>query len=250
MATIKTKIEIEKIRKSAKVLAEILEFVLPKIKIGMSTFEIDEIIEKKILEKKAIPCCKGFFGYPACSCLSVNDQVTHGIPSKNIILKDGDIIDVDVAIEFNGGFSDMSRMVSIGNISKEAKKLIDIAKESFFQGFENVKPGNTLNQVGLAIQKHVESNNFSVVRDYVGHFIGNNMHESPEVLNYYVKGNDFVLKEGMVLCIEPMINAGKYKVITDGWSVKTADKSLSARYEDTILVTKNGAEILTKMKNE
>jgi len=250
MATIKNKNEIEKIRKSAKILANILEYVLPKVKIGMSTFEIDEIIEKEILKNNAIPCCKGFFDYPACSCISINEEVTHGIPSKEKILKNGDIVDIDVAIEYNGGFSDMSRTIGIGKISTDAQRLINVAKESFFKGFENVKPGNTLNQVGLAIQKHVEGNKFSIVRDYVGHFIGNKMHEQPEVLNYYIKGNDFVLKEGMVLCIEPMVNAGKYKVETNGWSVKTADGSLSARYEDTILVTKNGAEILTKMKNE
>ena len=250
MSEIKTKEEIEKIKEASKILASILEFVLPYVKVGVSTFEIDAIIERKIIENGAIGCCKGFYGYPACSCISINEEVTHGIPSKKRILKDGDIVDIDVAIEYNGAFSDMSRTVGIGNITPDAQRLIDVARESFYKGLEKVIPGNTLNDVAKAIQIHVEKNRFSVVRDYVGHFIGGEMHEDPEVPNYYVMGNDFILKEGMVFCIEPMINLGGYKVITKGWSVKTADKSLSARYEDTVLVTKNGAERLTKMKGE
>lgn len=250
MSEIKTQEQIEKIIGASKILASILEYTLPKIRAGISTKEIDEMIEKKILENGAIPSCKGFYGYPACSCISVNEEVTHGIPNKNKILKNGDIVDIDVVLEYKKAFADMSRTIAIGKVSNNAKKIIKIAKESFFKGLEMAKPGNTLNDIGLAIQNYVEKNNCSVVRDYVGHFIGNKMHEDPEVPNYYIEGNDFILQEGMVFCIEPMVNLGNYKVITKGWDVKTADKSLSARFEDTILITKNGAERLTKMNNE
>lgn len=250
MSEIKSKEQIERIREASKILSSILEFVLPKVKAGMSTKAVDDLIEKKIIENGAIPSCKGFYGFPACSCISVNEEVTHGIPKKNKILKNGDIVDIDVVIEYNKAFSDMSRTIGIGKINSDAKKLIKVTKQSFFKGLEQAKPGNTLNDVGYAIQSYVEKNNCSVVRDYVGHFIGDQMHEDPEVPNYYIEGNDFVLQEGMVLCIEPMVNYGGYKVISKGWDVKTADKSLSARFEDTILITKHGAERLTKMNNE
>jgi len=250
MAEVKTKEQIERIREASRILASILEFVLPKVKAGMSTKEIDEIIEKKIIENNAIPSCKGFYGFPACSCISVNEEVTHGIPRKNKILKNGDIVDIDVVIEYNKAFSDMSRTIGIGKISNKAKKLIRVTREAFFKGLDKARAGNTLNDIGYAIQEYVEKNNCSVVRDYVGHFIGEQMHEDPEVPNYYINGNDFVLQEGMVFCIEPMVNYGDYRVKTKGWDVKTADKSLSARFEDTILITKNGAVRLTKMNNE
>ncbi|HOC96426.1 MAG TPA: type I methionyl aminopeptidase [bacterium] len=250
MAEVKTKEQIERIREASRILASILEFVLPRVKAGMSTKEIDEIIEKKIIENNAIPSCKGFYGFPACSCISVNEEVTHGIPRKNKILKNGDIVDIDVVIEYNKAFSDMSRTIGIGKISNKAKKLIRVTREAFFKGLDKARAGNTLNDIGYAIQEYVEKNNCSVVRDYVGHFIGEQMHEDPEVPNYYINGNDFVLQEGMVFCIEPMVNYGDYRVKTKGWDVKTADKSLSARFEDTILITKNGAVRLTKMNNE
>ena len=250
MAEVKTKEQIERIREASRILASILEFVLPRVKAGMSTKEIDEIIEKKIIENGAIPSCKGFYGFPACSCISVNEEVTHGIPRKNKILKNGDIVDIDVVIEYNKAFSDMSRTIGIGKISNKAKKLIRVTREAFFKGLDKARAGNTLNDIGYAIQEYVEKNNCSVVRDYVGHFIGEQMHEDPEVPNYYINGNDFVLLEGMVFCIEPMVNYGDYRVKTKGWDVKTADKSLSARFEDTILITKNGAVRLTKMNNE
>jgi len=250
MAEVKTKEQIERIREASRILASILEFVLPRVKAGMSTKEIDEIIEKKIIENGAIPSCKGFYGFPACSCISVNEEVTHGIPRKNKILKNGDIVDIDVVIEYNKAFSDMSRTIGIGKISNKAKKLIRVTREAFFKGLDKARAGNTLNDIGYAIQEYVEKNNCSVVRDYVGHFIGEQMHEDPEVPNYYINGNDFVLQEGMVFCIEQMVNYGDYRVKTKGWDVKTADKSLSARFEDTILITKNGAVRLTKMNNE
>ena len=250
MAEVKTKEQIERIREASRILASILEFVLPRVKAGMSTKEIDEIIEKKIIENGAIPSCKGFYGFPACSCISVNEEVTHGIHRKNKILKNGDIVDIDVVIEYNKAFSDMSRTIGIGKISNKAKKLIRVTREAFFKGLDKARAGNTLNDIGYAIQEYVEKNNCSVVRDYVGHFIGEQMHEDPEVPNYYINGNDFVLQEGMVFCIEPMVNYGDYRVKTKGWDVKTADKSLSARFEDTILITKNGAVRLTKMNNE
>ncbi len=246
---IKTQEEIINIKKAGHLLASIFDKLLPKIKIGMTTLEIDSMFNSEIIKNGANPSCIGFFDFPCATCISVNDQVTHGIPN-NYKLNDGDIVDIDVVLDINSAFADMSYTLKIGNVSKEAEKLVKISKECLYKGIEQVKPGNTLNNIGIAIEKHAKNNGFSVVRDYVGHFIGNEMHEEPEVLNYYAKNNDLILKEGMVFCIEPMINEGCWQVITKDWDVRTKDGKLSSRFEHMILVTKDGYEILTPLKFE
>lgn len=244
---IKTPEKINKIRKAAHLLASIFDFVLPKIKIGMTTLQVDAIFDTEIRKNGANPSCIGFYKYPCATCISVNDQVTHGVPSDYVI-SDGDIIDFDVVLDLDDAFADMSYTLCFGNVSDEAQRLVNISKECLYKAIEKVKPENTLNDIAKVIQTHAENNGFSVVRDYVGHFIGDEMHEEPEVLNYYAKGNDMRLREGMIFCIEPMINAGKYKVTTNGWDVRTSDGNLSSRFEHMVLVTKDGCEILTKLK--
>lgn len=244
---IKTPEKINKIRKAGHLLAQIFDFVLPQIKAGMSTLDINEMFDTEIRKSGANPSCIGFFGYPAATCISVNDQVTHGIPS-DYVLKNGDIVDLDVVLDIDGAYSDMSYTLKIGEVSDVASKLVSVSKECLYKGIEQVKPGNTLNNIGIAIEKHAKSNGFSVVLDYVGHFIGDEMHEEPEVLNYYAKGNDMVLQEGMIFCIEPMINEGSHQVVTQNWDVRTKDHKLSSRFEHMVLVTADGCEILTPLK--
>lgn len=244
---IKTPEKIEKIRKAGHLLAQIFDFILPQIQAGMTTSEIDLMFKNKIIESGANPSCIGFFGYPATTCISVNERVTHGIPD-NYVLKNGDIVDFDVVLDVDGAFADMSYTLKIGNVPENTERLVKISKECLYKAIDQVKPGNTLNNIGIAIEKHAKENGFSVVRDYVGHFIGDEMHEEPEVLNYYAKGNDLVLREGMIFCIEPMINEGTWQVITKDWNVKTKDGKLSSRFEHMVLVTKNGCEILTPLK--
>jgi methionyl aminopeptidase len=189
--------------------------------------------------------CKGYQGYPAVSCLSVNDQVTHGIPDGTI-LKDGDIIDIDLVVEKDGFFADMSRTIGIGTISPEAARLLKVTEECLKKGIQAVKPGGTLGDIGEAIQTHAEKHGYSVVRDYCGHFIGCAMHENPFVQNTGRKGRGMKLEPGMIFCIEPMINAGTYQVLTRGWDARTADGALSSRCEHMVLVTAKGHEVLTR----
>ena len=244
---IKTPEKIIKIRKAGHLLAGIFDKILPIIKIGMTTVEIDKMFDDEIRSVGANPSCIGFFEYPSATCISVNDQVTHGIPD-NYVLKNGDIVDFDVVLDIDGAFADMSYTLKIGEVSDIANKLVEVSKECLYKGIEQVKPGNTLNHIGMAIEKCSKNNGFSVVREYVGHFIGDSIHEEPEVLNYYAKGNDLVLKEGMIFCIEPMINEGNWRVITKDWDVRTSDHKLSSRFEHMVLVTKDGCEILTPLK--
>lgn len=245
--TIKTPEKIIKIRKAGHLLAQIFDFILPQVKTGMTTSEIDKMFESEIRKAGANPSCIGFFKYPCATCISVNDQVTHGIPS-DYVLKNGDIVDLDVVLDIDGAYSDMSYTLKIGEVSENVDKLVRVSKECLYKGIEQAKPGNTLNNIGMAIEKHAKDNGFTVVRDYVGHFIGDAMHEEPEVLNYYAKGNDMVLQEGMVFCIEPMINEGTWQVVTKNWDVRTKDHKMSSRFEHMVLITKDGCEILTPIK--
>lgn len=244
---IKTPQKIDKIRKAGHLLASIFDLLLPKIKAGMTTLEIDKMFNEEIAKADANSSCIGFFNYPAATCISVNDQVTHGIPD-DYALKNGDIVDVDVVLDIDNAFADMSYTLKIGEVSDIANKLVRVSKECLYKGIEQVKPGNTLNDIGIAIERHAKENGFSVVREYVGHFIGDAIHEEPEVLNYCAKDNNLKLKEGMIFCIEPMINEGNWQVTTEGWDVRTKDHKLSSRFEHMILVTKDGYEILTPLK--
>ncbi|EQB86056.1 methionyl aminopeptidase [Clostridium punense] len=246
MIIIKSDMELTYMKDAGRVVAETLAMIEKVIKPGITTAEIDKLAETFIRSHGAIPSFKGYGGFPASICASVNDVVIHGIPS-NRILKDGDIISIDCGAILNGYHGDAARTFPVGNISNEAQKLIEVTRESFFKAVEKAVVGNRLTDISSAVQKHAESMGYSVVRDFVGHGIGKSMHEDPQVPNYGVAGKGPKLVHGMVLAIEPMINMGSYKVKIkpDGWTVVTGDGSLSAHYENTVAITTNGPEILT-----
>lgn len=247
MIILKSKEEIDLMREAASVtknmLAELPKIIVP----GMSTKDIDDFVEESIAKADMIPAFKGYGGFPACACVSVNDEVVHGIPSKKRKLYEGDIVSVDLGTIYKGYYSDAARTYGVGSISREAQRLIDVAEASFFEGLKFCKPGFRLSDVSHAIQLAVEDAGFSVVRDYVGHGIGRNMHESPQIPNYGKPGRGPKLTPGMVLAIEPMINLGDYEVdvMLDDWTVKTVDGSISAHYENTVVITEDEPELLT-----
>lgn len=247
--TIKSPREIELMREAGKILArthdELAEFVKP----GISTWDIDQKGEEIIRSFGCIPSFKNYNGYPASICVSVNDEVVHGIPRREHYLQDGDIVSLDAGVIYKGYHSDAARTHGVGEISGEAKKLIEVTKQSFFEGIKLAKPGNHLNDISFAIQNYVENFGFGVVRDLVGHGIGSHLHEDPEVPNFARRRKGIRLQPGMTLAVEPMINAGKYDVVwlDDDWTVVTKDGSLSAHYENTILITEDGPEILSML---
>jgi methionyl aminopeptidase len=250
MIIVKTDLEIEYMRQAGSIVRDTLLKLEEVIKPGMTTAELDRIAEDYILKCGAKPSFKGYYGFPASICTSLNCEVVHGIPSRKIFLQEGDIISVDCGATLNGYNGDAARTFAVGNISKEAQKLIDVTRESFFQGVENAKVGNKLTDISSRIQQYVEGFGYSVVRDYVGHGIGKQMHEDPEVPNYGRPGRGPKLLHGMVLAIEPMINIGDYtvKVEANDWTVVTEDGSLSAHYENTVAILRDGSEILTWSK--
>jgi len=234
-------------RVAGKLAAEILDFITPYVKEGVTTGELDKLCHDKILENNAIPAPLNYKGFPKSICTSVNHVICHGIPGEKK-LKKGDIINIDVTVIVDGWYGDTSRMYYVGKPSIKAKRLVDVTYEALMLGIEQVKPGNTLGDIGHAIQTFVEENGFSVVRDFCGHGIGQVFHDDPNVLHYGKPGTGEVLQEGMFFTIEPMVNAGSYETILnrhDGWTVTTRDKSLSAQFEHTLAVTKTGAEIFT-----
>jgi methionyl aminopeptidase len=248
MINIKSNRELELMRAAGSIVAETHEKLKEVIKPGISTKELDTIAEEYIRKCGAIPAFKGYEGFPASICTSINEQVVHGIPGT-VILKEGDIIGIDIGAVYKDYYGDAARSYGIGIITDIAQKLIDVTKESFFKGIEYAVEGNRLSDIGFAIQKYVEQNGFSVVRDLVGHGIGKNMHEEPQVPNYGPKGKGPRLVAGMTVAIEPMVNEGRFhvKVLPDGWTVVTADGKLSAHYENTIAITKDAPEILTML---
>lgn len=247
MIIIKNDSEIELMRHAGRVVGETLSMLEKAIKPGVTTADINRLAEEYISSKNAVPSFKGYCGFPASICTSLNSEVVHGIPSKKIVLREGDIISVDCGAILDGYQGDAARTFAVGNISLEAQKLIDVTKNSFFKGVEKAKVNNRLTDISAAVQHYAESFGYSVVRDYVGHGIGRDMHEDPEVPNYGRAGRGPKLIHGMVLAIEPMINIGTYKVITmsNDWTVVTEDNSLSAHYENTVAILNNGPEILT-----
>ncbi len=250
MIIVKSKQEIDIMREAAKVTAEILAELEDYIKPGMSTLDVDKYIENKILKANMLPAFKGLYDFPASACISVNEQLVHGIPSKDVILKEGDIVSVDTGTVHRGYNSDAARTYGVGEISESARRLIEATKESFFKGLEYCKVGYRLFDISSAIQKHVEENGFSVIRDYVGHGIGKDMHEDPQIPNYGKPGRGPRLAEGMVLAIEPMVAEGHYEVETlmDNWTVVTRDRKLSAHYENTVVITDGEPELLTLIR--
>lgn len=246
MIKLKNNYEVDLMRKAGKIVAETLQFVEFNIKPGITTAELDRIAEEFIIRNGAKPSFKGLYGFPASLCISVNDEVIHGIPGS-YILKDGDIVSVDCGACVDGFHGDAARTFAVGNISSQAKKLIDVTRQSFFEGIKVAQIGNNLTDISYEIQRYIESSGFSVIRDYVGHGIGRSVHEDPDVPNFGKSGRGPKLVEGMVLAIEPMVNAGNYKVRTlkNGWTVVTCDQSLSAHYENTVAILPDGPEILT-----
>ena len=247
MITIKTDAEIAKMRESGKITRDVLNLIEREIKVGMSTKDLDKIAYDFIKSCGAEPSFLGYAGYPASICASIDDTVVHGIPSDDIIIKEGQIVSIDVGVIYNGWQGDAARTFMVGKVSEEKQKLVKITEECFFKGIENLKDGTPLGDIGYAVQQHAESNGFSVVRALVGHGIGKQMHEDPSVPNYGKKGTGIRLKKGMVIAIEPMINAGTFQVefLSDGWTCKTKDRRPSAHYENTVAITENGVEILT-----
>ncbi|MBE6622596.1 MAG: type I methionyl aminopeptidase [Ruminococcaceae bacterium] len=248
MIKLKSQLEIEKMREAGKITAGALEAAREVIKPGITTNQIDTVIRKYIESHGAKPSFLGYAGFPASACISVNDEVIHGIPDSRHLI-DGDIVKVDVGAYYKGFHGDSARTFFCGEVSEKAKDIERVCRESFFAGIAKAVPGARLGDVSAAIQEYVESNGYSVVKEYVGHGIGEKLHESPDVPNYGKAGRGVRLSEGMTLAIEPMINAGDagVYVLANEWTVVTRDHSLSAHYENTILVTANGPEILTKI---
>ena len=250
--SIKTPEEIEKMRVAGRLAAEVLEMIEPHVKAGITTLELDRICHDYIVnEQKAIPAPLNYHGFPKSICTSVNHQVCHGIPGEKQ-LKNGDIINIDITVIKEGYHGDTSMMFCVGEPSIMARRVMEICHECLYLGINMVKPGIHLGDIGHAIQRHAETNNLSVVREYCGHGIGREFHEEPQVLHYGNQGTGLVLEPGMIFTIEPMINAGKrhVKLLPDGWTVVTKDRGLSAQWEHTILVTETGHEVLTQRKGE
>ncbi|MBS0514683.1 MAG: type I methionyl aminopeptidase [Proteobacteria bacterium] len=246
--TIKTPEQIEKMRVAGKLAAEVLEMIVPHVKPGATTEDLDRLCHDYIVDvQKAVPANVGYKGFPKTICASVNHVICHGIPSPGKVLKDGDIVNIDVTVIKDGWHGDTSRMYYVGKPDVRAQRLCTVTYEAMMLGIGQVKPGATLGDIGNAIQKHVEAAGFSVVREYCGHGIGQIYHEDPQVLHYGHRGQGLRLEKGMTFTVEPMVNAGKpqTRLLPDGWTVVTRDHSLSAQWEHTITVTDDGYEILT-----
>ncbi|PYR18906.1 MAG: type I methionyl aminopeptidase [Acidobacteria bacterium] len=239
--------ELERMREAGRLVGEVLAELAGLVAPGVTTADLDAVAEKRIARAGATPAFKGYHGYPATICASINDEVIHGIPSGRRLLNDGDIISIDVGASLNGYFGDSAITLPVGQVSEEAATLLRVTEEALYKAIDRVRPGSRISDLGHAVQKHVEAYGFSVVREFVGHGIGQRMHEEPQVPNYGDPGRGPRLTEGMVLAIEPMVNAGKpaVKVLGDGWTAVTRDSSLSAHFEHTVAVTADGPWILT-----
>lgn len=246
---IKTKKQIEGIKKSAEINNSLLDLISNNIKEGMSTEEIDKLAYDYTISNGGIPATLNYDGYPKSICVSINNEVCHGIPSKEVVLKSGDIVNVDATTILNGYYSDVSRMFMIGEVNEEARKLVQVTKECLNKGLGAAKPWSFLGDIGVVIQEHAEDNRYSVVREFGGHGVGLDIHEEPFVFHFGKRGTDMVLVPGMIFTIEPMINAGSHEVIFDknnGWTALTADGYLSAQWENTVLITEEGIEVISK----
>ena len=247
MITLKSSHEIDLMRRSGKITAAARALAGEMVKPGVTTQEINDAVERFIRKQGAVPSFLHYNGYPASVCISVNDEIIHGIPSPKRVLQEGDIVSVDVGAYIGGFHGDCAATFPCGKISPEAQRLIDVTRQSFFEGIRFAREGQRLQDISAAVQSYVEQNGFSVVREYVGHGVGANMHESPEIPNYGRPGHGPRLLRGMTLAVEPMVNAGNAAItqLSDGWTVKTADGKWVAHYENTILITDGPPEILT-----
>lgn len=247
MVTVKTAQEIELMRKANQIVRETLDLLEEKIKPGMTTKQLDKIAHDYITKCNAIPSFLGYDGYPASACISIDEEVVHGIPSPRRYIEEGQIVSVDIGTIYKGYNGDAARTFAVGKVSEEKKRLIEVTKQSFFEGVKILREGVRLGDLGHAIQSYVEANGFSVVRALVGHGIGTDMHEDPEVPNYGKAGHGLRLRSNMTIAVEPMVNAGTYDVrlLDDGWTVVTADGRPSAHYENTLAITEDGVDILS-----
>jgi methionyl aminopeptidase len=247
MIDLKTPREIKKLRTSNLIVAEILSRLKEKAKPGVATIELEHLAEKLLVKKGAVSAFKNYQGYPNCLCTSINEEVIHGIPSKRV-LQEGDILSLDFGVLYQGYYGDAAISVAIGSVSQEAQRLMDTTEEALYQAIDKARVGNRLSDISAAVESYVVKRGFSVVRDFVGHGIGRKLHEEPQIPNFGPPGMGVRLKVGMVLAIEPMINAGKSDVtiLDDGWCAVTKDKSLSAHFEHSVAITDNGPFILSK----
>lgn len=247
MIYLKSERELDLMRVAGRAVAQILSELVDMTQPGISTGELDKYAESRCKELKVHPAFKGYHGFPATVCISVNDEVVHGIPSPKRILREGDIVGLDFGVSYQGWYGDSARTVAVGQVSQAAQQLMDVTRESLLKGIEQCRAGNRVFDIGHAIQNYVEGYGYGVVREFVGHGIGKSLHEEPQVPNYGPKGKGTLLKVGMVVAIEPMINAGGHqvKVLSDGWTAVTVDHSLSAHFEHTVAITDHGPEILT-----
>lgn len=249
MITRRNEKEIELLRQAGKIVAMTHEYLKPFIKPGVSTKKLDEMAEKFIRDQGAIPSFKGYGGFPGSICASINDVLVHGIPNDKHILKEGDIISVDIGANYKGYHGDSAWTYAVGKISEEAMALMKVTEESLYKGLAQVKPGNRISDISNAIQTFVEAHGYGVPRDYTGHGVGSNLHEDPIIPNYGIAGRGPKIVSGMVMAVEPMVTLGDYhtKTLLDDWTVKTIDGKITAHYEHTIVVTDEGYEILTKI---
>lgn len=239
-------------KEAGKLVAKVFETVEPLIRPGISTYEINEIAERVIYEGGGSCPCKGYYDYPAGTCVSVNDTLIHGIPSKKIKLQDGDIVSLDVVACLKGYCADATRTFMVGTCKDNVKEIVKVCKDAFYEGIKQAKPGNRVGDISAAIQHYVESHGYNVARDFTGHGIGKNMHEDPSVPNYGIAGTGPILQKGFTLAIEPMILEGRKdtRVLGDGWTVKSKDGKLTCHYENTIIITDEGNEIITLTEGE
>lgn len=252
MITLKSPREIALMKEAGAVVAKVFEGLKAALRPGLSTLELDELANEIITSNGGISAEKGYYGYPGNICISVNDTVLHGIPSSKIILKEGDIVSFDIVVKKHGYCADACRTYAVGTTNPKALKLIEVTRQSFFEAVKLIKPGVHLGDIQAKIQEVNESNGYSLIRDYTGHGIGREMHEDPSIPNYGKAGTGIILKEGMTICIEPMVAEGKSatRVLGDGWTVKMKDGKLSCHYENTVAVTADGYEILTLDEGE
>lgn len=248
MVILKLPDEIEKARASNRIVSEVLSRLREKVKPGVTTRELNKLAEEVTEKRGAKPAFKGYRGFPYSLCTSVNDQVVHGMPSERVLVE-GDIIGIDFGVYHHGYFGDAAITLPVGKVDKKALMLMQVTEQSLYAGIEQIRAGNRLGDISAAVQGKVENAGFSVVRDYVGHGVGKNLHEDPQIPNYGKKGRGVLLKTGMILAIEPMVNEGDYKVrvLPDGWTVVTVDGSLSAHFEHSVAITDKGPDILSKL---
>ncbi|MBO5578358.1 MAG: type I methionyl aminopeptidase [Bacilli bacterium] len=252
MVNIKSTREINLMKEAGRVVGLVFKTIEEELKPGMTTLDIDAIVEKTMLDNNCTPAEKGYYGYPASACVSVNDTLIHGIPSNKIIIKEGDIVSVDIVANYCGYMADACRTFKVGTVSQRAENIVKVTKEAFFNALKLVKPGAHIGDICHAVQEYVESHGYNVTRDYTGHGIGKDMHEDPAIPNFGKEGTGVRLQPGMALCIEPMVLEGRKdtRVLPDGWTVKSKDGKLTAHYENTVIVTESGYEIITMYEGE